>query len=201
MTRLMRSHSAYWTPAANANGAGVNALEAFSVVAVDDSGALSIAPRTVTVDVAGDHADAAQITAVNLPANGTYSTGQTMEFSVVFDRAVTVNTSNGILAASASIRAVAPSPSYLRGSGSTTLVFGYSVRAGDRDRNGISLGAAISPNWLVRSAASMMTTPSPACSPCRALAPPLACWWMASMMPPAFLPPPSAAPTPNGTPA
>jgi hypothetical protein len=141
------SHIAWWTPAANANGTGANALEAFSVVALDNGGAVSLEPRTVKVDVAGDQADAAQITAVTLPANGTYSTGQTLDFSVVFDRAVNVDTTNGTPSLPIGLdQGSGAAASFLSGNGTKILVFRYTVRSGDKDPNGITVGSVISPN-------------------------------------------------------
>ena len=141
------TNNAYWTPASNVNGSGASALGAFSVVALDDVGAVSIAPRTVWVDVTPDHADAAQITGVNLPANATYTTGQTLDFSLVFDRAVTVATSGGTPMLPFTLDAgTGASAAYLSGSGTSTLLFRYTVGSGDHDTNGLAVGSAISLN-------------------------------------------------------
>jgi alpha-tubulin suppressor-like RCC1 family protein len=135
---------AYWIPPANANGSGVNALNAFTVVARDNGGAVSLEPRTVAVNVNGDQSDAAQITKVILPANNTYQTGQHVDLSVVFDRAVTVTTTGGTPRLPINLdTGSGASANYLSGSGSNTLVFRYTVRSGDNDPTGLVLGAAI----------------------------------------------------------
>jgi hypothetical protein len=115
--------NAYWLPAANANGSGANALGAFSVVASDNAGALSIQPRTVLVDVTPDQSDAAVITKVSLPANGSYSTDENLVFSLTFDRVVTVNTTGGTPSLPITLdTGSGASASYLSGSGSDTAV-------------------------------------------------------------------------------
>ncbi|MBK7656933.1 MAG: hypothetical protein IPJ18_19830 [Betaproteobacteria bacterium] len=47
-TRLDATHHAYWTPADNASGSGLNA---FTVKAKDNGGAVSVTAVQVTVDV------------------------------------------------------------------------------------------------------------------------------------------------------
>jgi hypothetical protein len=137
--------NAYWTPAANANGP---ALDGFTVVAREDSGALvSIQPRSVQVAVTPDHADAASITSVVLPANDTYVLGQVLDFTVTFDRAVTVDTANGTPSLPLSLNSGgAIAAAYRSGSGTDTLSFRYTVGAGDLDVDGLSLGSALSLN-------------------------------------------------------
>jgi hypothetical protein len=138
---------AYWTPVANANGTGNNALSAFTVVARDNSGAVSVPPRTVLVDVTADQSDAALITKVSLPANGTYSTGDNLLFSIEFDRAVTVNSTNGTPSLPITLdTGSGASASYLSGTGTNTLLFQYTVRAGDFDSSGIAVAAALNLN-------------------------------------------------------
>jgi hypothetical protein len=72
---------AFWTPAADANGTGANALSAFTVVARDNAGAESTpAAQTVGVGVTVDVvpvADVAKVTALTLPADGSYGPGDT----------------------------------------------------------------------------------------------------------------------------
>ena len=139
--------NAYWTPAANANGSGANALGAFSVLAVDNAGAVSIQPRTVLVNVGADHADAAVITKVTLPANGTFATNQNLDFTVEFDRAVSVVTTGGTPSLAITLDSGASAvATYLSGTTTSSLVFRYSVHTGDLDSNGIALGSTISLN-------------------------------------------------------
>ena len=141
---LTAGTNAYWTPAANANGP---ALDAFAVVARDSGALVSIHPRSVQVDVSPDHADAASISGVALPANGTYVPGQALDFTVSFDRAVTVDTANGTPSLPLSLDSGgALAAAYRSGSGTDTLTFRYTVGVGDLDLDGLSLGSALSLN-------------------------------------------------------
>ena len=138
---------AYWTPAAHANGSGANALGAFSVASMDNGGAQSIQWREVLVDVTPDRSDAAVITKVTLPANGTYATNQTLDFTVQFDRTVTVVTSGGSPSLAITLDSgTNAAATYLGGTGTSSLLFRYSVQPGDKDTSGLVLASAISLN-------------------------------------------------------
>ncbi|MFM6976365.1 MAG: BspA family leucine-rich repeat surface protein [Sphingobacteriaceae bacterium] len=84
------------------------------------------------------------VSSVSVPANATYTTGQNLDFTVNFNQAVYVNTAGGIpyinitLNTGGSVLA-----SYIAGSGSTALIFRYTVQANKRDLDGIVLGASI----------------------------------------------------------
>ncbi|MEE2672020.1 MAG: fibronectin type III domain-containing protein [Bdellovibrionota bacterium] len=85
------------------------------------------------------------ISSVSIAAN-TYSIGEVINISVGFDQNVTVTGSPRIEVmfesqASANLYAV-----YNSGSGSSTLVFQYTVQAGDADANGIDLTSTIDLN-------------------------------------------------------
>ncbi len=117
------------------------------MLARDNGGAISLEPRTVTVNVSGDQADGAQISKLMLPANGTYKPGQHIDISAVFDRPVTVSTSAGTPSLPIALdTGSGATASYYSGSGSNTLVFRYTVRAGDNDPNGIGFGSALTLN-------------------------------------------------------
>ncbi|MGB8169928.1 MAG: Ig-like domain-containing protein, partial [Chthoniobacteraceae bacterium] len=87
------------------------------------------------------------VSSVNLPANGTYTAGQTLDFVVNYSEAVTVNTTGGVpylgvtLDTGGSVRAT-----YLAGSGGTALAFRYTVVTGNADANGIVLVSSITTN-------------------------------------------------------
>ena len=87
------------------------------------------------------------VASVIVPANGTYVAGQSLDFTVNFGEAVVVNTAGGTpriaiaLDTGGTVYA-----SYLSGSGSSALVYRYSVASGDVDDTGITLGAAIETN-------------------------------------------------------
>ena len=113
--------------------------ETLTSAATATVGAVATAPAVSTVDVA------------SMPASGdTYGTGETIQFTVTFDQDVTVtgtpefefclgNSDGG------SCTDGSPSPARRRaalssGSGTTELVFSYTVVAGDMDDNGIWIG-------------------------------------------------------------
>ena len=113
--------------------------ETLTSAATATVGAVATAPAVSTVDV------------TSMPASGdTYGTGETIQFTVTFDQDVTVtgtpefefclgNSDGG------SCTDGSPSPARRRaalssGSGTTELVFSYTVVAGDMDDNGIWIG-------------------------------------------------------------
>ena len=65
----------------------------------------------------------------------TYGVGETIEISATFSTVVDVNGTPSLGMWAGGWKAA----KYLRGSGSDTLVFGYTVKSGDRDGNGISM--------------------------------------------------------------
>ena len=70
------------------------------------------------------------------PSNATYSTGDTIEATVTFDETVNVT---GAPQLTLTIGTENKTASYTSGSGSTALIFGYTVIAGDEDTDGISI--------------------------------------------------------------
>ena len=83
-------------------------------------------------------ADIDEIAVTSSPASGdTYDTGETIEITVTFDLAVNV-TGDPQFGISAGGQKLA---SFTGGSGTTELVFGYTVQFGDEDDNGIWIGS------------------------------------------------------------
>ena len=68
--------------------------------------------------------------------DNTYGLGETIEISATFSTAVDVN---GTPSLGFWVGGTWQAANYLRGSGSNTLVFGYTVKSDDRDDNGISM--------------------------------------------------------------
>ena len=68
--------------------------------------------------------------------DNTYGLGETIEISATFSTAVDVN---GTPSLGFWVGGTWRAANYLRGSGSNTLVFGYTVKSDDRDDNGISM--------------------------------------------------------------
>ncbi|MEC0093712.1 S-layer homology domain-containing protein [Paenibacillus macquariensis] len=83
----------------------------------------------------------AKVISVSVPANGTYTFGQALDFGVAFDQAVSVDTTNGTPSLWLVIGIKSVRADYLSGSGSNTLTFRYTVQRGDSDLDGITVGA------------------------------------------------------------
>ncbi len=87
------------------------------------------------------------VTSVSVPSNGTYKTGQNLDFTVNYSEAITVNTSGGTpylpitLNTGGTVYA-----NYISGSGTSSLVFRYTIAAGNLDSDGVSVGSAITAN-------------------------------------------------------
>ena len=102
------------------------------------------------------------VTTVTVPANGTYIAGQNLDFTVNFSEIVLVNTGGGTpripitLNTGGTVYAT-----YDSGSGSTALLFRYTVVSGNNDPDGISVGAALEPNGgTIRDAANNDANPT-----------------------------------------
>ena len=89
-------------------------------------------------------ADGVQVTSTPMATGDTYGLGETIEITVTFDNAVTVDTSGGTPRIAFRLDGD-PNPNrwaeYSRGSEGTALVFTYTVLADDRDDDGIRLPA------------------------------------------------------------
>ena len=145
---------------ANVTGSGSISSTPEQVSGIDVSG-LGDGTLTLSVtltDPAGNAGSAAtstkakdvltpSVTSVSVPANSTYILGQNLDFTVNFSEAVTVNTTGGTpyipvtLDTGGTVNA-----SYVSGSGTTTLLFRYTVQSGDGDTNGIAVGGSIIAN-------------------------------------------------------
>lgn len=98
------------------------------------------APNTTAVLVAGN---TPAITSLTAPANGRYTTGQQLNFTVNYDQAVFVTLTPRMAITTQNGTAYA---NYVSGGGTNALVFRYTVAAGDFDTNGISLTSPLQPN-------------------------------------------------------
>jgi predicted secreted protein len=80
------------------------------------------------------------VISVSVPANGTYGTGQNLDFTVNFDENVTVNTASGTPQISLVIGSTTRQAVYQSGSGTSALLFRYTIQAVDNDPDGITIG-------------------------------------------------------------
>lgn len=90
---------------------------------------------------------AAVVGSVSAPANGTYITGQNLDFTVNFSEAVTVDSSGGVPRIAVTLDTGGTVyAEYVSGSGGNALVFRMTVTSGQLDSSGVSLGSAIDLN-------------------------------------------------------
>ncbi|MFC5475427.1 Ig-like domain-containing protein [Paraherbaspirillum soli] len=101
-------------------------------------------PSTAGIDI---DAVPPVVQSVGVPANGTYGTGQDLDFTVDFNKVVTVNTGGGVPYLSVTLDTGGTvHASYVSGSGTSTLTFRYQVVSGNDDSDGIALGASLTVN-------------------------------------------------------
>ncbi|HVI45061.1 MAG TPA: Ig-like domain-containing protein [Chitinophaga sp.] len=108
--------------------------------AQNTAGTVNTASNILTV--AYDHT-APSVVRVDVPANGYYSVGQTLTFTVKYSEAVTVT---GTPSLPVTIGSSVVQAAYTGGSGGTDLTFSYAVQNGDMDMDGITPGSALALN-------------------------------------------------------
>ncbi|MEB6587968.1 DUF4347 domain-containing protein [Pseudomonas asiatica] len=106
--------------------AGLNGLPATDGVLID-----AVAPSVATV---------------TLPSPGAYNAGDVLEFTVNASEPLIIDTSTGTPRVAVNIGGVTRYAEYVSGSGTSTLVFAYTVQAGNNASSGISLGGSIDLN-------------------------------------------------------
>ena len=77
------------------------------------------------------------VTSVSVPANGTYVADQNLNFTINFNQNITVT---GTPQLSLTIGSTTKQATYTSGSGTSALIFRYTVKNGDLDTNGITVG-------------------------------------------------------------
>src|SRR5204863_9261717 len=93
---------------------------------------------TFIVDNAGP-----AISSVSPPVNGSYKAGQNLDFKVAFNENATVV---GAPAIGLTIGSTAHSASYVSGSGTSALLFRYTIGGSDYDSDGIAISSSINLN-------------------------------------------------------
>ncbi|RSZ58697.1 DUF4347 domain-containing protein [Massilia atriviolacea] len=87
------------------------------------------------------------VASVAVPSNGTYKTGDQLDFTVNFSEAVTVNTGGGTPSIAVTLDTGGTvQAQYLSGSGSSALVFRYVLASGNLDADGVALGGSLALN-------------------------------------------------------
>jgi len=93
------------------------------------------------------------VSSVNVPVGITYNAGDVLTFTVNTSEAVLVNTAGGKPQIALDIGGTTVYATYIGGSNTTTLVFQYTVKAGDNDANGITVVGLAANNGTLRDAA------------------------------------------------
>lgn len=113
---------------------------------INDASGNAAILTSAAASFAGVKVDAAAptVASITAPSSGTYTSGQNLDFTVVFSEAVVVDTTNGtpyltLIVGSRSVHA-----NYLSGSGTGLLVFRYAVVADDYASGGIEITFGIS---------------------------------------------------------
>lgn len=122
----------------NPNDADTNNTYIVQVTATDIAGNTTNKTITVTVtDVSG--ATITSVVLTSIPAIGTtYIAGEVVSATTTFSGAVTVT---GTPQLTLNVGGSNKTANYTSGSGTTALVFSYTIQSGDLDANGISIGA------------------------------------------------------------
>lgn len=115
----------------------------FSATATDLAGNVSVASSGLIVSI---DTIAPVVSFVAPPASATYYGGSNLDFTVDFNDAVYVDTSGGTPRIPLTIGSATRYASYLSGSGSSVLLFRYTVVNGDSDADGITVGASLIAN-------------------------------------------------------
>lgn len=97
----------------------------------------------VTVNIDGT---APTVLSVSATANGSYKAGDTLSLTVAANENVTVVTTGGTPYVPVTIGSTVRQFTYASGSGTQSLVFSYTIQAGDNDANGVSVGSSITAN-------------------------------------------------------
>ena len=93
-----------------------------------------------------DH-DAPDVTSVNGPPSSTYTTGETLTYTVTFDKPVTVTTAGGTPTIGVNLDSGGThNATYVGGSGTNTLTFQYTVGAADQSASGVTVAGNIALN-------------------------------------------------------
>ncbi len=93
------------------------------------------------------------VTSVSVPGNATYTSGQNLDFTVNFNENVSVNTGGGTPRIAITIGSTTRYAAYITGSGSSALLFRYTLQSGDNDGDGITVGTLDANAGTLRDAA------------------------------------------------
>ncbi|PKM17766.1 MAG: hypothetical protein CVV11_16795 [Gammaproteobacteria bacterium HGW-Gammaproteobacteria-15] len=114
-----------------------------SVTATDNAGNATTAADTSNADVDNT---APVVASVNVPANGIYLANQNLDFTVNTNENIVLDTNGGTPGIALTVGVTTRYAIYLSGSGTSAVVFRYTVQSGDLDANGITVAGVIDAN-------------------------------------------------------
>ena len=139
-TTLTSLSTNYGTAATASSATMANGNYYVHVQAKDSAGNESAILTGAVIAVSGSQTPV--ISSVGGPSNGSYKIGDQLDFQVNFAATVPVDTAGGTPRLPLRIGTQDRLASYQSGSGSATLVFRYTVVAGDIDSDGVALGSS-----------------------------------------------------------
>ena len=96
----------------------------------------------------------ARVTNVSVPEPKTYTTGETLDFTVNFDETVVVNTASSSLAFKITVGSTQKNATYVSGTDTSSLTFSYTITEGDRDTDGIRIDALTAGSGVIKTKAT-----------------------------------------------
>ena len=86
------------------------------------------------------------VSSVSVPAADQYVAGENLDFTLNASENVTINTGGGSPRIPLTVGSTTRYASYLSGSGTSSIVFRYTVQSGEEDTNGVSVAASVDAN-------------------------------------------------------
>jgi hypothetical protein len=145
VTAVGGSSNTYTVTVDNVSGAGTLRLDVNASSGIVDAAGTAVPGYTSGQSYTVDRI-VPTVTEVSAPANGTYLGGQTLDFTVTYSTAVTLNTSGGEPTLTIELANGKTEQAQLLGASGNQLTFQYTVVSGDQDLTGIALGSSVNLN-------------------------------------------------------
>ena len=145
VTAVSGSSNTYTVTVDNVSGAGSLRLDVNASSSIVDAAGTAVPGYTGGQSYTIDRI-VPTVTEVSVPANGTYIDGQTLDFTVTYSTAVTLNTSGGEPTLTIELANGKTEQAQLLGASGNQLTFQYTVVSGDQDLTGIAIGSSVNLN-------------------------------------------------------